>query len=73
MQIIAQRLKETRAKRGVTQATIASAIGIQEVAYQRYEYGTRVPAAESLCKLADYFNISTDYLLGRTDNPKINK
>ena len=39
--------------------------------YQRYEYGTREPAYQKLLALADFFNVSLDYLVGRTNNPKV--
>lgn len=39
----------------------------------RYETGTREPSRNDLIMIADYFNVSIDYLLGRTDNPEINR
>ena len=39
----------------------------------RYETGTREPSISELVRIADYFNVSVDYLLGRTDKPSINK
>ena len=42
---------------------------IREQAYQKYEYDTRELNHETTIKLADYFNVSVDYLLGRTDSP----
>lgn len=70
---ISDRLLSLRKSKKLTQKEISQAIGISVMGYQRYEYGTREPTASILIKLADYFNISVDYLLGRTDNPKINK
>ena len=64
----ADALKRFRKDFNLTQKQAASAAGILQQAYQKYEYG-RVPSAEVLVKLADTFNVSTDYLLGRTDNP----
>lgn len=63
------RLKELRIYRNLTQKEIADSIGMAPVAYQRYEYGTREPAYQKLIALADYFDVSLDYLVGRSDDP----
>lgn len=52
-----------------TQRQVADGIGIAEQAYQRYEYGRTVPSALVLISLADFFNVSLDYLVGRSDDP----
>ena len=62
-------LKFIREKRGETQQTVASAVGITQQAYANYEANKREPDNNMLLKLADYFQVSTDYLLGRTDDP----
>ena len=62
-------LKRFRKDFKVTQKQAAKAAGILEQAYQVYEYG-RDPAVSVLCKLADTFNVSLDYLVGRSDNPQ---
>jgi len=67
------RIRELRSTRNLSQKTVAKAIGMAPMAYQRYEYGTREPAFSKLLALADYFDVSLDYLVGRTDNPEINK
>lgn len=54
--------------KGVTQKAMAEYLGITEQAYQKYEYAMREPNHETTVKLADYFDVSTDYLLGRTDD-----
>ena len=64
-----ERLKELRFSRNLTQKEIADSVGMAPVAYQRYEYGTREPAYQKLIALADYFDVSLDYLLGRSDDP----
>ena len=61
------RLKELRLSKGLTQSEIAKVIGYSSLSYARYEKGEREPDISTLCKLADYFNVSVDYLLGRTD------
>lgn len=70
MNFIGNRLKELRIDKQVTQKNIAQTIGITEVSYQRYEYGTVRPSLDILIALADYFNVSIDYLVGRSDDPK---
>lgn len=64
-----ERLKELRFSRNLTQKEIADSVGMAPVAYQRYEYGTREPAYQKLIALADYFDVSLDYLVGRSDDP----
>lgn len=66
---ISERLIELREKSNQTQQQIAQDIGMKAEAYRRYEYGTREPVPKYLILLADHFDTSTDYILGRTDNP----
>ena len=61
------RLKELRKQSGQTQAQVGIATGIGERNYQRFEAGENFPNVENLCALADYFEVSLDYLMGRTD------
>jgi transcriptional regulator with XRE-family HTH domain len=70
MAIIGERLKTLRSERKPTQKEIAEAVHITEVSYQRYEYGTVRPSLDTLIALADYFDVSLDYLVGRSNNPK---
>lgn len=67
------RLKKLRISRNLTQKQVADGIDMAPMAYQKYEYGTREPAYQKLIAIADYFNVSIDYLTGRTDNPEINR
>lgn len=71
--LFSQRLKTLRKTRNLTQKQVYEAVNMSALGYQRYEYGTREPAYQNLIALADYFNVSLDYLVGRTDNPNINK
>jgi transcriptional regulator with XRE-family HTH domain len=66
------RLKELRKLKNVTQKTIAIYLDMAERSYRRYEAGDLEPNHETTIKLADYFNVSTDYLLGRSDTPERN-
>ena len=51
------------------QADVAKLLGIQQTVYSRYERGFQNVPIEHLLKLADFYNVSTDYILGRTNNP----
>lgn len=62
-------LQSARLDKGITQKEFASIIGISERSYQRYENGNNTPPYETLVFIADYLNVSTDFLLGRTDDP----
>ena len=66
------RLKDLRRSKGVTQKQLAIDINASERGIQNYELSERKPACDHLIKLADYFNVSVDYLLGLTDNPERN-
>lgn len=62
-----QNLVKLRTHTGLKQAEIAEQIGISRQSYCHYETGKREPDFLTLCKLADYFNTTVDYLLGRTE------
>ena len=64
----ADALKRFRNRFGITQKQAALSAGILEQAYQKYEYG-RDPSVSVLCKLADAYDVSADYLLGRVQTP----
>ena len=61
------RLREIRQKSGETQAQVAAAVGTATRYYQKLESGENLPGAELLIALADHFEVSLDYLMGRTD------
>lgn len=69
--MIGNKLKKLRGKR--TQEEIASKIGVSRARYSHYENGRSEPDMEILQKMADYFAVSTDYLLGWTYDPKVNE
>ncbi len=73
MSIFSEKLKLTRQQHNLTQKNIADFLEISERSYQNYEYGNREPNFNNTVKIADYFNCSIDYLLGRTNNPEVNK
>ena len=67
MKIFQERLIEQRKLNKLTQRQVAEFLGIAQPSYIRYENGSSQPTLETLVKLADYFDVSVDYLLGRTD------
>ena len=67
------RLKEIRKSKGISQLKLALEMNTNQNTISRYETGEREPSISELIKIADYFNVSIDYLLERTDNPKLQK
>ena len=65
------KLKELRKENKKTQETLSTFLKVAESTYRGYENGTSEPTIETLCKLADYYNVSLDYLCGRTWNNQI--
>lgn len=64
---------ELRKKRGISQLKLAMDLGLTQNTVSRYESGTRQADYKTLVALADYFNVSIDYLLERTDFPEMIK
>lgn len=64
-----RRIYELREDNDITQKSVAEYLGMQPNVYRRYEKGNRAIPVEAVIKLADYYRVSTDYLLGRTDDP----
>ena len=60
-------IKEIRLRKGMSQAEVASALGVSSVVYSRYETGSREPSADVLIQIANIFDVSLDYLLGRME------
>ena len=67
------RLKEVREKHGISQLKLALELNMNQNTISRYETGERQAGYKELILLADYFDVSIDYLLGRTDNPNVNR
>lgn len=70
MSYFAERLRLCRQNKGLTQKNMAAVCEITERAYQKYEAKERVPRLDELIALADYFDVSLDYLVGRSDDPR---
>lgn len=64
-------LRRLRESKKVTQAGMAEFLGIDRSTYTKYESGKSKPDADMLIKIADYFGVSVDYLLERTDVPAV--
>lgn len=64
-----KRLRDLREDGDLTQQTVADILNMHRSVYRRYESGQRETPAWVVVKLADYYHVSTDYLLGRTDDP----
>ena len=62
-----ERLKQLRKEHKLTQTDLGNKINVTKVSISGYENGNRSPDTETLTRLADYFDVSTDYLLGRSD------
>ena len=70
---VTDKLKELRRLKGVSQREVSEGIGINVRSYRHYEAGDTEPTATNIAKLAIYFEVSGDYLLGLSDNPKPHK
>ncbi len=67
------RLKELRRKRGLTQIALQMETGIEQALLSKFENGSRIPPTDTLMRLADFYDVSMDYIMMRTENPKVNK
>ena len=73
MEEFPKRLKAIRKEFGLNQDEVAADLGLSAGGYRLYEQGKGYPAVPRLYALAEYFNVSIDYLLGRTDKREVNK
>ena len=71
--VFGTRLKELRKEKKLKQTEMAELLELAPRNYQRLEYGKTNASATTLMFLGDYFHVSVDYLLGRTDNREINR
>ena len=67
MEILSKRIKELRLEQKMTQKALASMLHVQRSTVAGYETKDRQPQLDVIVKIADIFNVTTDYLLGRTD------
>ena len=69
-EIFSDRLKSLRTQKQLKQSELAEIIGVRNTAVSMMERGERGPSVEVICALADYFDVSLDYLVGRSDDPQ---
>ncbi len=69
----AERLKKMRKKRGLTQKELAKKFNLTKSSFSSYENGNNYPQCDKLIKMADFFEVSVDYLLGRIEIENYNK
>ncbi|MDM8200944.1 MULTISPECIES: helix-turn-helix domain-containing protein [Allofournierella] len=67
-----QRIRDLREDRDLTQAQVGWAINVPQRTYAYYESGQRMVPPHVLCALADFYQVSVDYILGRTDRKELN-
>ena len=67
------RLNALRKERGYTQLKVAIDMNLSQNSISRYETGSHEASYELLIRFADYYDVSIDYILGRTDNPELNR
>ena len=67
---LSERLKELRKEKNLRQEHVAVALDISMSSYCNYEQGKREPTASVIVRMADYYDVTTDYLLGRSDTRK---
>ncbi len=68
-----QRIRDLREDKDLTQTKVAKMLGMSQTGYSKYETGENDIPTAILIALANFYDISIDYLLGQTDNPKRNK
>lgn len=71
--VMKNNLKLLRKKRGLTQIALQMQTGIEQALLSKFENGKRVPPTEILVILAEFYGVSIDYILCRTENPEVNK
>lgn len=71
--IFNERIKEIRKEKGLTQVQAAQELGIAYRNYQRLEADGNTPHYSTLAQIADYYNVSVDWLMGRTDVREVNR
>lgn len=64
---LAERMKNLRLEKNLRQEDAAKELGMSMSTYCRYEYGKREPTASALWRMADFYDVSIDYMVGRTD------
>ena len=71
--VMQNRLKILRKSKGYTQIALQMQTGIEQALLSKFENGERIPPTETLLRLAEFYNVSIDYILCRTDEPEVNR
>ena len=71
--VMQNNLRKLRKERGYTQIALQMKTGIEQALLSKFESGERVPPTETLLKLAEFYNVSIDYILCRTEKKEINR
>lgn len=71
--IFSDRLKKLKKDHDVSSVNLAAVLGIKKQSVSTWESKKTIPSTDKLVELADFFHVSIDYLVGRTDNPEINR
>ena len=66
-------LRKLRKEKGLSQIAVQMQTGIEQALISKYENGERVPPTETLMQLADFYGVSMEYIMGRTDRKEINR
>ena len=66
-------IRTLRKSKGLTQISLQMQTGIEQALLSKFETGERVPPTDTLIQLADFYGVSMDYIMCRTDKPEINK
>ena len=66
-------LRKLRKEKGLSQIAVQMQTGIEQALISKYENGERVPPTETLMQLADFYGVSIDYIMGRTDRKEVNR
>lgn len=69
--LLTRRLKQLRKDNGITQELLSEKLGFPQTTYSQYERGINIPSTLKLLVIAIYYNVSFDYLVGRTDDKEI--
>ena len=70
MKEVAERIRDLRLSVKLSQAKMGQIVGVRQSSLDRYEHNQSSPSFETLVRYADYFDVSLDYIFGRTDNPQ---
>ena len=70
--MFSEKIRQLRKERHLTQAEVAKEVGLSARGYQDLELGAK-PRYEALLHIADFYDVSVDWLMGRTDNPRVHR